>query len=98
MTVACRRHSPADRTRWLVINSPNNPTGVVYSAEELSAFGAVLARYPKCLVMSDDEWWRGTLIWESARRADGLWWATVTYEKNGRTLIEVRSQHDIRAR
>lgn len=43
-----------DRTRWLVINSPNNPTGVVYSAEELSAFGAVLARYPKCLVMSDE--------------------------------------------
>lgn len=51
-----------------------------------------------CLVMSDDEWWRGTLVWEPARRPDGLWWATVTYEKNGRTLTEVHSQHDIRAR
>lgn len=51
-----------------------------------------------CLVMSDDEWWRGTLVWESARRPDGLWWATVTYEKDGRTITEVRSQHDIRAR
>ncbi len=51
-----------------------------------------------CLVMSEDEWWRGTLVWEPARRADGLWWATVTYDKNGRQVTEVRSQHDIRAR
>jgi hypothetical protein len=51
-----------------------------------------------CLVMSDDEWWRGTLVWESARRQDGLWWATVTYDKNGRSVTEVHSQHDIRAR
>lgn len=51
-----------------------------------------------CLVMSDDEWWAGTLTWEPARRADGLWWATVTYDKNGQTITEVRSQHDIRAR
>jgi hypothetical protein len=51
-----------------------------------------------CLVMSDDEWWTGTLTWEPARRADGLWWATVTYEKNGQIVTEVRSQHDVRAR
>jgi hypothetical protein len=48
--------------------------------------------------MSDDEWWRGTLVWEPARRDDGLWWATVTYDKEGQHVTEVRGQHDIRAR
>lgn len=54
LTPAALEAALTERTRWLVINSPNNPTGVVYSAEELSAFGAVLARYPECLVMSDE--------------------------------------------
>jgi hypothetical protein len=51
-----------------------------------------------CLVLSDDQWWEGTLTWEPARRADGLWWANVTYDKNGQVITEVRSQHDVRAR
>ncbi len=42
------------RTRWLLLNSPGNPTGAVYSAEDLLALGAVLARHPEVLVMSDD--------------------------------------------
>ena len=42
------------RSRWLLLNSPGNPTGAVYSAEELRALGAVLARHPQLLVMSDD--------------------------------------------
>ena len=41
-------------TRWLLLNSPGNPTGSVYSAEELTALGAVLARHPQVLVLSDD--------------------------------------------
>lgn len=41
-------------TRWLLLNSPGNPTGAVYSAEELAALGAVLRRHPQVLVMSDD--------------------------------------------
>ena len=32
------------QTRWLLLNSPGNPTGSVYSADELTLFGAVLAR------------------------------------------------------
>ncbi len=51
-----------------------------------------------CLVLSDDEWWQGMLVWEPVRRPDGLWWATVTYLKDGQTHTEVRSQHDVRAR
>ncbi|MET0588682.1 MAG: pyridoxal phosphate-dependent aminotransferase [Novosphingobium sp.] len=42
------------RTRWLLLNSPGNPTGATYPAEELKALGEVLARHPRVLVMSDD--------------------------------------------
>lgn len=41
-------------TRWLLLNSPGNPTGATYPAEELQALGAVLRRHPRVLVMSDD--------------------------------------------
>lgn len=42
------------KTRWLVINQPSNPSGVVYSADELKALGAVLERHPHVAVMCDD--------------------------------------------
>jgi len=42
------------KTRWLLLNSPGNPTGATYPAEELRAIGEVLARHPRILVMSDD--------------------------------------------
>ncbi len=42
------------RSRWLLLNSPGNPTGATYPAEELRALGEVLARHPQVLVMSDD--------------------------------------------
>jgi aspartate aminotransferase len=42
------------RTRWLLLNSPGNPTGATYPAEELRALGEVLRRHPRVLVMSDD--------------------------------------------
>ena len=42
------------QTRWLLINSPGNPTGAVYSAALLRELGAVLAAHPRVLVLSDD--------------------------------------------
>ncbi len=42
------------QTRWLLLNSPGNPTGAIYPAEELRALGEVLLRHPRVLVMSDD--------------------------------------------
>jgi aspartate aminotransferase len=42
------------RTRWLLLNSPGNPTGATYPAEELRAIGDVLRRHPRVLAMSDD--------------------------------------------
>ena len=42
------------RTRWLLLNSPGNPTGAVFTAEDLLAIAGVLERHPRVLVMSDD--------------------------------------------
>lgn len=42
------------RTRWLILNSPNNPTGAVYSSDELQALGEVLSRYPHVWLMTDE--------------------------------------------
>ncbi len=42
------------KTKLLVINSPSNPTGSVYTRAELAALGEVLRRYPHVLVATDD--------------------------------------------
>ncbi len=41
-------------TRWLILNSPSNPTGAVYSREELRALADVLLEQPQVLILSDD--------------------------------------------
>lgn len=43
-----------DKTKWLMLNSPNNPTGAVYSAAELRALADVLLRHPQVWILSDD--------------------------------------------
>lgn len=42
------------RTKWLIFNSPSNPTGAGYSESELKALTDVLMRYPHVWVMTDD--------------------------------------------
>ena len=42
------------KTKWVMLNSPSNPSGAVYSAEELKAIAAVLAKHPHVWFMSDD--------------------------------------------
>lgn len=42
------------RTKWVILNSPNNPSGAVYSREELAALADVLRRHPQVLIMSDE--------------------------------------------
>ncbi|CTQ31775.1 pyridoxal phosphate-dependent aminotransferase [Jannaschia rubra] len=42
------------RTKWFLFNSPSNPTGAAYSAEELKALTDVLMRHPDVWVLSDD--------------------------------------------
>jgi aspartate aminotransferase len=43
-----------DKTRWLILNSPSNPSGAIYSQAELQALGKVLEDFPNVLVMSDE--------------------------------------------
>jgi len=42
------------KTKWVVLNSPSNPTGAAYSAAELKALGEVLLRHPHVLIYADD--------------------------------------------
>ncbi len=42
------------RTKWVLLNSPSNPSGAAYSADELKALGEVLLRHPHVLVLTDD--------------------------------------------
>ncbi|PLA74578.1 aspartate aminotransferase [Hydrogenovibrio sp. SC-1] len=42
------------KTKMVVINSPSNPTGAVYTADELRALGEVLLAHPNIVIASDD--------------------------------------------
>ncbi|MES2782078.1 MAG: pyridoxal phosphate-dependent aminotransferase [Pseudomonadota bacterium] len=42
------------KTRWLILNSPSNPTGAAYDADELKALGEVLLKHPHVMLLSDD--------------------------------------------
>jgi len=46
--------SITDKTKLFIINSPSNPTGAVYSKDELQALADVLINHPKVLVITDD--------------------------------------------
>ncbi len=42
------------RTKWVILNSPSNPTGAAYTVDELKALGAVIERHPAVWVFADD--------------------------------------------
>ena len=42
------------RTKWVILNSPSNPTGAAYSEDELKALGEVLERHPHVWIFADD--------------------------------------------
>ena len=70
------------KTRYLILNSPCNPTGSTYSKEELVALGQVLLKYEHVLVVADDIYER--LIY------DGLTFyniAQVMPELKSRTIV-----------
>ncbi len=54
MTAEELRAALTEKTRMLILCSPNNPTGSVYSYEELKAIVAVLREYPQVVVLSDE--------------------------------------------
>ncbi|AOZ03200.1 aspartate aminotransferase [Cupriavidus sp. USMAHM13] len=69
------------RTKWLMLNSPSNPSGAVYSHSELAALAEVLLRHPHVWILADD-------IYELIRYDDTPFAtpAAVTPELAARTL------------
>lgn len=54
LTAARLREALTERTRWLILNAPSNPTGAVYTRAELAALAEVLADHPDVLVLTDE--------------------------------------------
>jgi aspartate/methionine/tyrosine aminotransferase len=69
-----------DRTRLLIVNSPNNPTGSVYSAETLAAIGEIARRH-RLLIISDEIY--ENLVYEGKHASIGAiedhWSRTITF-------------------
>ncbi len=42
------------KTKWLMLNSPSNPTGAIYKENELKEISEVLLKYPNVLILTDD--------------------------------------------
>ncbi|CAM3949296.1 pyridoxal phosphate-dependent aminotransferase [Bordetella tumulicola] len=54
MTAADLERAITPRTRWVMLNSPSNPTGAAYGEADLLALAEVLLRHPHVWVMADD--------------------------------------------
>lgn len=64
MTPAQLRQAITPKTRLLFLNSPSNPSGVAYKAEELKALGEVLLEHPNIIVATDDMYEH--ILWSQA--------------------------------
>jgi len=54
LTAEALERAITPRTKWLILNSPNNPTGAVYSRQELAGIADVLRRHPSVWILTDD--------------------------------------------
>lgn len=54
LTPELLRNAITNKTKWLIINSPSNPTGSCYSREELMQLAEILRQYPHVHVFTDD--------------------------------------------
>ncbi len=82
LTAETLRASISNKTRWLIINSPSNPTGASYTFDEYKAIASVLADYPDILILTDD-------IYEHIRfdNAENVHFLNAAPELKNRTLI-----------
>ena len=54
MTPEALERAITPKTKWIIFNSPSNPTGAAYTRDELKAVTDVLVRHPHVHVMADD--------------------------------------------
>ena len=71
-----------EKTKWLILNSPSNPSGTIYTEKELLEFSDVLERYPNVNIVSDDIYEH--LIYEQKRFVNIL---QVNPKLKSRTLV-----------
>ncbi len=83
MTAQELTKSITPKTKLLILNSPSNPTGEVYSKEELTSLIEVLKKHPKIIILSDDIYNR--LIFEETRVAPHI--LQIAPELKDRTVI-----------
>jgi aspartate aminotransferase len=77
------RAALGQRTRWVLLNTPNNPTGATYSPDEVRALAQELAPYPDVLVLSDEIYEQFTYeapAFSTAALSDDLARRTVTLD------------------
>ncbi len=63
------------KTKWLILNSPNNPTGTIYSQETLEKIATVLKKHTKIWVLSDDIYEKLNFIHETPRNIINIQYA-----------------------
>lgn len=82
LTAEALEQAITPKTRWLILNTPSNPTGAFYSAAEMKALTEVLKRHPHVALMTDD-------IYEHIRFDGGEPVCPVAIEPGlaGRTLL-----------
>lgn len=80
LTPEALRAAITPRTRWLMLNSPSNPSGAIYSADEIRALAMVLADHPQVGVLSDE-------IYEHLSFVPFVPFLQAAPELAGRTLI-----------
>jgi aspartate aminotransferase len=70
------------KTRWLILNSPSNPSGAAYTKAELAALAKVLMRHPQVWVLTDDMYehliFGDFEYWTIAQVEPGLYERTLT--------------------
>ena len=54
ITADALENAITDETKWVILNSPSNPTGVGYTKTDLEALAVVLRKYPHVNIMTDD--------------------------------------------
>lgn len=54
LTPQALREAITERTKWLLLNTPSNPTGAVYRRDELAGLAEVLLEHPQVHVLTDD--------------------------------------------
>jgi len=54
LTPNALRAALTPKTKWLMLNSPSNPTGAAYSADELNALAEILRSHPQVMILCDD--------------------------------------------